>query len=1008
MVVDPPGNARGSATDGVRDGTALVPILRRDRLIDAAAAARVVLLEAPGGYGKTTLAEAVIAAWEHVGVRARFVPDTDLARGVALVLRGARRAGLVDIVEAVTTADPTSDRPLDALDTFVGALAERAVATTIFLDDVHHLDGAAAAAFAETLRDLPESCRLVVAGRSLGAFATLTATTGAWPLDADALRMDRSEIAQVLDDLASDTLVEEVAVATGGWCAAVGLTVARLRLDPTWSPARADGNRSVLAELVAEVATANPMLRGLAVFPLIDADVAVTIGGDTLWDSALRSGLLQRHYGRWHTVPDPMLEALADAAFETIDGPAETLDRHRVTIARHYHAHGETLAAIAVLTAATSPAPLTEFVARTPWADLEVIGPRELRRVADRIASAHGPLQVEALVTIARAAELPDPSLRIECLARARERCAEALDEHVARTLDAEDARDLVAAADLDRARTRAEAVIATATHQDAIAKARALATIARIDVFACTPESLARGARGYEEAAALFRAAGETRWLSETLARRGYTALYMAGAPIEGAFEMQQALALLPTGDFTRAFWLTNYADLMLYLGRETEADAAVTEALEIGVRRRDSTITMMAWWSRSWLAARRRDLVGCRLALDECERLLGPWVRPGQRAEYHGSSADLLALLGDHEGYVDHRDRGLEVGRRIGYVVPITIAEARHESMFGDAGRALELLDILDASEAVVPSNRPGRLILRALAHARRGEHDRAREIAAHARAAAAAMQVPDLVERLDGPIVDLLEAEVGALAASEATRGVVDPGGPMIRLLGGFSVVHHGRDRTPAAGNPSGLVKLLAIRGVLTTDAAIDALWPDAEIDTGRARLRNLLNRLRDRSGEIVVRAADTLRLADGVTTDLAVFEAAAADALGAAAHERVGLARHGIALFAGELLPGDVYEDWTAGPRERVKRRYLALVDTVADDAIGRGDIDEAIRLLDLGIAAEPLDENRYARMCDALVAQGRLSSAREVAVRAAATLAEIGEVVGPDLAALIRR
>ena len=92
------------------------------------------------------------------------------------------------------------------------------------------------------------------------------------------------------------------------------------------------------------------------------------------------------------------------------------------------------------------------------------------------------------------------------------------------------------------------------------------------------------------------------------------------------------------------------------------------------------------------------------------------------------------------------------------------------------------------------------------------------------------------------------------------------------------------------------------------------------------------------------------------------------------------------RLALGLYTGDLLPGDVYDDWTVGPRERAKRQYLTLVDLVADDAVQRGDHDEALRLLDHAISVEPLDEARYERLCAVLLALGRTGSAREVATR----------------------
>ena len=74
------------------------------------------------------------------------------------------------------------------------------------------------------------------------------------------------------------------------------------------------------------------------------------------------------------------------------------------------------------------------------------------------------------------------------------------------------------------------------------------------------------------------------------------------------------------------------------------------------------------------------------------------------------------------------------------------------------------------------------------------------------------------------------------------------------------------------------------------------------------------------------------------------------------------------------------PADRYEAWASAPRERLRRRYLDLLDLLSDDAVERGDLDEAIRLLDQAQIAEPLDESRYVRAAELLLFQGRRGSA----------------------------
>jgi len=117
---------------------------------------------------------------------------------------------------------------------------------------------------------------------------------------------------------------------------------------------------------------------------------------------------------------------------------------------------------------------------------------------------------------------------------------------------------------------------------------------------------------------------------------------------------------------------------------------------------------------------------------------------------------------------------------------------------------------------------------------------------------------------------------------------------------------------------------------------------------------------------------------------------------------AADERVGRARQALALYTGDLLPGDVYEDWPAPSRARLQRSFVSLTDLLAHDCIDRGELDEAARLLDLGLGVEPLDENRATLLCRVYAEQGRISAAAEVARRCAEALTELGLEPGAGL------
>jgi DNA-binding SARP family transcriptional activator len=168
----------------------------------------------------------------------------------------------------------------------------------------------------------------------------------------------------------------------------------------------------------------------------------------------------------------------------------------------------------------------------------------------------------------------------------------------------------------------------------------------------------------------------------------------------------------------------------------------------------------------------------------------------------------------------------------------------------------------------------------------------------------------------------------------------------------------------------------------------DVALEELWPESDAATGRRRLRNVLNRIRAACGDLVVRTdGEALALGERVEVDMRLFLREAGEALAADGGRREALARAAVGRYGGELLPGDRYAAWAAAPREELRRRLLDLLDVLADEARDRGELDEAIRLLDQGIAIEPFDEARYLACAELLLLQRRRGSARSLVDRA---------------------
>ena len=920
-------------------------------LLDWIGAAGVVLVKAPAGSGKSITAEQIAAHWGETVVRLR-----------------PQSLDIDDLRDVIAT----SQNP-----------------TTLLIDDAHLFDPGDAHRVAAIVDRAP-TLRTIIAGRQLGPFDTLAARADARVITGPQLMFTREEIAKLLEDVAGSTagavVCDDLYSATQGWPLLTAQAIGRLAQEPSWTPSGPNGVSVLTRDVLESMHASVPAITVLARLPLVDDAVASLVTGSAdVFDL-----LPMTRLGRWSVMPTGVVP-ISDAA--TVSAALAT------EVARRYIDFGEIEAAAQLLMAECSAEEMTRIMADVHWATLAELDIWQLRAIVAAAADTNpgspaASTTVSFLLAASRAAEYADRELWGQCLDAAAARASSHLP--LARAIIADQARHRLRGGDVAEGAAIARRLLDETTTAETTTRARALVVLGMADAFECTAESCARGARRFREAASLYRQSKEWAWRADALARLGYTALYMAGYPVEGQQAMEEALALLPVADRVRAFWLTNYADVLDFLGRGVEADAVLREAIEIGGRLHDDAVLGMAWWTRSWLASHRGDGPAFRAALVEVERHRGDWLQGGQEVEFLASTAERHMMVGDVDGYTRMIDRARAAAEQAGLPEIVALASTWFEATEGDPARARDELSRLEGTAAVVAVNRPRRLLLLAAAHLRLGDISAARTTATEAMKAADEMGVPDLHARMHGRVLELLAP-------------VLDEGGPAtatmnVRMLGGFSVIGaDGAARTPQPGHPSTLVKLLALNGVSTTETAIDWLWPDADAATGRARLRNVLNRLKERSGALIIRDGDTLRLSDDVIVDVVEFEAAATEAFSAAAEERVGRARRAVALYAGDLLPGDVYEDWATGHRERLRRRFVSLADAVAADAQTRGDTEEAARFLDLALEIEPLDEIRTLRLCEMLQSSGRTMSAASVARRCISLLGDLGLDPGAGLA-----
>lgn len=174
--------------------------------------------------------------------------------------------------------------------------------------------------------------------------------------------------------------------------------------------------------------------------------------------------------------------------------------------------------------------------------------------------------------------------------------------------------------------------------------------------------------------------------------------------------------------------------------------------------------------------------------------------------------------------------------------------------------------------------------------------------------------------------------------------------------VTMLGGFDVRVSGRavaSRHWSRRHSSALVKLLALSPgrTLHREVVIDTLWPDSTVAEAAPHLHKAAHYARKALGhrDAVVLSAAAVSLCpnDDVHVDMVQFRQLAESAVrdGDAAS-----ARHALAVYAGELLPRDLYEPWAEPHRLHLKRLYLEMLHLTED--------------WHLALAADPADESAH--------------------------------------------
>ncbi|WP_274543229.1 AfsR/SARP family transcriptional regulator, partial [Microbacterium sp. CPCC 204701] len=176
--------------------------------------------------------------------------------------------------------------------------------------------------------------------------------------------------------------------------------------------------------------------------------------------------------------------------------------------------------------------------------------------------------------------------------------------------------------------------------------------------------------------------------------------------------------------------------------------------------------------------------------------------------------------------------------------------------------------------------------------------------------------------------------------------------------VRLLGGFEVDIDGAPVPPvswARRHAAALVKLLALADGhrLHRERVIAALWPALAVEVAAPRLHKAAHFARKAlergGGAISLRDDIVALLADpGIDVDVDRFRAVAARAL---TTRDSSLASAALELYGGDLLPDDLYDDWTIEARDGLASTRIELLRLTHrwDDLVAHSPTDEEAHL-----------------------------------------------------------
>lgn len=501
---------------------------------------------------------------------------------------------------------------------------------------------------------------------------------------------------------------------------------------------------------------------------------------------------------------------------------------------------------------------------------------------------------------------------------------------------------------------------VLTAADSSEIARARATEARGRALAFRGTDAAVRRAEMVLLDAVDRYANLGRTEWQGYALFCLGNAVHLLSGELAQAIRYLEQALSVLAPDSPRRGMVLDFCADLLVLWGQWRRAEEVLAEAEELAHARGDATVSSYAAWTRARMSSARGDALATQRYLREAERESADWMATLTGTTFLAEAAELLDRVGRHDEAGRYLRRAFDRDPADPFVRQ---AGAVLQARSGDPEAGLEALEALAGEQLLEKGLRWRHTLLAAWATLRLGGPEAG---AITARGLAQAEESGGLQVAVAGEpdLVTALLPAAEAAGSDPARRLLLGESRLLVRLLGPTRLTWADGARVALPGGQAAeLVQLLALHPFgLPVPVVLEQFFPEVAEATARHRLRQLLTTLRATAGELVLRNGERIELVPA-WVDARAFQAAADRARAARGARAIGLAHAAVALWDGPSVPRDRYSEWIDPVLDRLRFRYLDLLDQIVADALRRGSRREARNALLAAMERDPHDTHR---------------------------------------------